>query len=128
VTAETFAQWKKERKEREAKDKKESLKKKQEEYKKMRAGMKSGMTFSGKELFDFNPDWAKGGDDEDGAMDVYGRDESENQQNGETDDALVSGVEKIKVWDDKPDVEVALDVFENEDLEGLDDDEEEDEE
>ena len=57
VTAETFAKWKKERKEREANAEAEQSKKKQEEYKKMRAGMKSGMTFSGKELFDFNPDW-----------------------------------------------------------------------
>jgi hypothetical protein len=107
------------------------MKKKQEEYKKMRAGMKSGMTFSGKELFDFNPDWAKGGDDEDGAMDVYGREEPDNaQENGEESSAealLAAGVEKIKVWDDKPDVEVSLDVFENEEFEGLDDDEDDEE-
>jgi hypothetical protein len=35
--------------------------------------MKSGMAFSGKELFDFNPDLAKTGadDDDEGAMDFY---------------------------------------------------------
>ena len=35
---------------------------------------------------------------------------------------MAEGRSKIKVWDDKPDVSVSLDVFENEDLEGLDDD------
>ena len=62
-------------------------KKKVEAYKKMKAGMKSGMTFSGKELFDFNPEWMTGGDD-DGALEEYGRVESGDEEEinaGETD-------------------------------------------
>lgn len=35
----------------------------------MKAGQKTGMKFSGKDMFDFNPDWANEGDDD--AMDEY---------------------------------------------------------
>lgn len=93
------------------------LKKKQEEYKKMRAGMKTGMTFSGKELFDFNPEWAQDGED-DGAMDGYDRDGSDHEGQENPDPTTTH----IKVWGEP--VQVQLDVFEGEDLEGLEDDDE----
>ena len=110
VTAESFAKWKAERKAREASDLAANLKKKQEEYKKMRAGMRTGMAFSGKELFDFNPEMAKDGDEDDGAMEGYEREISEN-------DELDGQEEKIKVWEVQ---EVALEMFE--DLDGLEGD------
>ncbi|KAI9094600.1 hypothetical protein DFS34DRAFT_566546, partial [Phlyctochytrium arcticum] len=71
VTAESFAKWKKERKEREAADMAAEGKRKKEAYDKLKAGMKSGMTFSGRELFDFNPEWAVDEDEDEGAIDVY---------------------------------------------------------
>ncbi|KAJ3043080.1 hypothetical protein HK097_001823, partial [Rhizophlyctis rosea] len=80
VTAESFAKWKADRKSREAALQKDAAKAKQEAYEKAKAGMKSGMSFSGRELFDFNPDWAEGDmDDDEGAMDEYIREESEDE-------------------------------------------------
>ena len=99
VTAESFAEWKKSRKDRDALVESEAQKKKSEEYKRLKAGMKTGMTFSGKELFDFNPEWADA-IEEDGAMDKY-----EVQSDSE---------------ETQP-VPVQLDMFKDENLEGLDD-------
>lgn len=88
--------------------------------------MKSGMTFSGKELFDFNPEWAGDGEEDDGAMDAsaYMR-----ENDGESVDQLANGVDKIKVWDapvSNGGISVALEMFEGDELEGLDDDEDDD--
>lgn len=55
----------------------DAAKKKSEAFKKMKAGMKVGMAFSGKDLFDFNPEWADAGDDN--AMDYYEREGSDNE-------------------------------------------------
>ncbi|KAJ3295355.1 hypothetical protein HK104_002772 [Borealophlyctis nickersoniae] len=127
VNAETFAKWKADRKAREALEKSEASKKKKEAFDKMKAGMKSGMSFSGRELFDFNPEWAGEGDDDD-AMDVYVREESDGEegvsgrdQNGTGPNREDKGKEAAK----GPEVEnvaVAEDLFEVEDLEDLDDD------
>eukprot|EP00842_Homolaphlyctis_polyrhiza_P004271 jgi/Hompol1/4845/HPOL_004002-RA len=75
VTSETFAKWKADRKERERRDQEELLKSRMEEFKKMKAGMKTGMTFSGRELFDFNPEYARNDADDAGAMDEYLRED-----------------------------------------------------
>ncbi|RKO97117.1 hypothetical protein CXG81DRAFT_6502, partial [Caulochytrium protostelioides] len=81
ITAETFAAWKQRRLERKAEAETKAIADKAEAYKKQRAGMKTGMAFSGKELFDFNPDWAVGADDDDdGAMDVYQREASSDEE------------------------------------------------
>ncbi|KAJ3179622.1 hypothetical protein HDU87_002828 [Geranomyces variabilis] len=79
VTAESFAKWKAERKAREAADLDADAKKKKEAYDRYKSGMKSGMAFSGRELFDFNPDWAVGDEDEEGAMEDYTREDSDHE-------------------------------------------------
>ncbi|KAJ3087367.1 hypothetical protein HK100_008385 [Physocladia obscura] len=81
INEETFAKWKKERKEKQALEMEKLAKDKAEAAKKIRAGMKSGMALSGKELFDFNPEWAVQGDglDDEGAMDVYDREDSDHE-------------------------------------------------
>ena len=101
VNAETFSEWKRSRKERDAELESENLKKKSEEYKRYKAGMKTGMTFSGRELFDFNPEWANAVE-EDGAMEKY----------------LVESDHEV---DTSQQVPIKLDVFQGEDLDGLDD-------
>ena len=95
VTAESFAKWKKERKEREKETADENARQKADAFKKMKAGLKSGMIFSGKELFDFNPDWAVDGGEDDNAMESYERQDSDheedvkNQNVKSTDEAVV---------------------------------------
>lgn len=73
VTEESFKKWKEERKNREILELTEAAKKKKEAYENQKAGMKSGgIAFSGRELFEFNPDLAIGDGDDD-AMDAYVR-------------------------------------------------------
>ncbi|KAJ3161590.1 hypothetical protein HK101_000792 [Irineochytrium annulatum] len=85
ITDASFAAWKEQRKQRQAEEEAKLAKDKSEAYKKYRAGMKSGMAFSGKELFDFNPELARqDADDEDGAMDFYEREDSDHE--GEVND------------------------------------------
>ncbi|KAI8903301.1 hypothetical protein EDD86DRAFT_215066 [Gorgonomyces haynaldii] len=103
VTAESFAKWKAERKAREAKEEEDLLKKKADEFKKMKAGMKSGMVFSGKDLFDFNPDWAAQGDE--GAMDDYER-QASDVEDEKQDDVQVENIDS--------------ELFNEEELQGLD--------
>ena len=61
---------------------------------------KVGLSFSGRELFDFNPEWAE--DEDENAIEVYERADSDHEENETT-------------------VIVAEDLFETADLEGLDD-------
>ena len=96
VTAETFKQWKAARQQREELLLQKELLQKQDEFKKMKAGIKTGMTFSGRELFDFNPA-LNADDDELDAMDVYDRQDSPSID----------------------DVTVSHELFALEDLEGL---------
>ncbi|KAJ3002568.1 hypothetical protein HKX48_002254 [Thoreauomyces humboldtii] len=111
VTAESFAKWKAERKAKEASEMDAESKKKKEAYDRYRTGMKSGMAFSGKELFDFNPDWALGDEDDEDAMDVYIREDSDHEDDNGSKDA-----------NGQP-VDVAEDLFGDGDLDGLDEDE-----
>ena len=101
VTAESFAEWKKNRKERDAALESEVQKKKSDEYKRYKAGMKTGMTFSGKELFDFNPEWANALEEDD-AMDNYQI--TDSKENDLIDDAAAPNLE----------------IFKADELEGLD--------
>ncbi|KAJ3041078.1 hypothetical protein HDV00_009978 [Rhizophlyctis rosea] len=127
VTAESFAKWKADRKAREAEVAKDAAKAKQEAYDKMKAGMKSGMAFSGRELFDFNPDWAEGDmDDDEGAMDVYVREESDQEDaggpSGQTTEPITNGDGAGPSSGEA--VQVAEDLFEVEDIEDESDDDE----
>ncbi|TPX31247.1 hypothetical protein SmJEL517_g05385 [Synchytrium microbalum] len=147
----SFAKWKADKKTREATDAAALSKKKEEAYKQHKAGMKSGILFSGKELFDFNPDWKDADDDEAVALDM--REESDGERpadeegragngylgedNGvesdehddEDDDTATSSKHKGK-QKASDDTEAAIDVsmFEAEDLAGIDDDDDEEEE
>ncbi|KND04459.1 uncharacterized protein SPPG_00188 [Spizellomyces punctatus DAOM BR117] len=131
VTAESFAAWKADRKAREKAEAEAQSKKKKDAYDKYKAGMKSGMTFSGRELFDFNPEWAIGDqDDEDGAMEEYLRDDSGDEgeippTNGAPNGSQGPSTESKEgeaLSSKTNGVDVAEDLFEGEDLEGLDDD------
>jgi hypothetical protein len=79
VTAESFAKWKADRKAKERMAEDTAAKKKAEDLKKFKAGIKTGVTLSGKDLFDFNPEWANEGEEED-AMEVYQRQESDGEE------------------------------------------------
>jgi hypothetical protein len=65
VTAESFYKWKAERVNRREEIENAEKQAKAEAMTKMKAGMRTGMKFSGKDMFDFNPDWAKDSEDED---------------------------------------------------------------
>lgn len=80
ITYESFQKWKETRKARLQAEEENVLKKRLEAFKQMKSGGKSGIQFSGRELFDFNPDLALGGDDDD-AMDEYERADSEHSDN-----------------------------------------------
>ncbi|OUM65986.1 hypothetical protein PIROE2DRAFT_6878 [Piromyces sp. E2] len=117
-----------------------NAKAKADAYQKYKAGMKSGIGFSGRELFDFNPELAKPYDDDDDAMDEYVREESddntENANEGNTEDkSKDKGKEKLDVSDMKEsisnvedEIKVNEELFADEDLEGLDDIDDDDEE
>lgn len=76
VTEETFKKWKEERKLKEKDEKIAEAQRKKDAYDNFKAGMKSGIAFSGRELFDFNPDWANQ-QGEDDVMDDYTREDDE---------------------------------------------------
>ena len=107
MTAESFAKWKADRKSKETQELEELAKKKASEFQRMKAGMKTGMVFSGKDLFDFNPEWADHGDDE--AMETYERQESDHEEN------------EVLAKQEKP---VDQDLFGDDQLEGLDSEDE----
>ncbi len=122
--------WKTGRKERKAAEDEQSAKAKAEAYKAFKAGSKIGMTFSGRELFDFNPDWAKGEDEDDDAMDVYTREEetgddqeaAEDDQEAAEEDQVLPEVENLTI-EESNENEVDEELFG--DLDGLDEDEDE---
>ncbi|KAJ1543644.1 hypothetical protein HK096_008307 [Nowakowskiella sp. JEL0078] len=143
VTYESFTKWKKERKERQESEMLLAAKDKQDAYKKFKAGFKLGITFSGKELFEFNPDWAEGNDDDDeGVMDVYEREESDGEITNTIDHTKIGfsdipeplqndefAVENVQSDDDSnenqagpSELKINEDLFE-EDLDGLEEDE-----
>ncbi|KAI9329334.1 hypothetical protein BDR26DRAFT_872637 [Obelidium mucronatum] len=130
INEETFKKWKEDRKKKQTEELEKIAKDKADAFKKMRSGMKSGMAFSGKELFDFNPDWAAAdeGDDE-GAMDFYEREDSDHE--GETNEPVAvylgedgGGVDDL--LNDKGKGRAAPEeLFNVDELEGLEDEDEE---
>lgn len=143
ITYESFNKWKSERKLKKEKENDEKAKAKADAYKQFKAGMKSGMgAFSGRELFDFNPDWAQPIIDEEDAMESYEREDNDDNDvsstNNNTDnintntntnnnseepsegnfsmDKMSDSIAKIE-----EDVKVNEELFAEEDLEGLDD-------
>ena len=98
ITYESFSKWKAERKAKATIELELEAKKKADAYK---VPGKTGLSFSGRELFAFNPDWAKDGDDD--AMEFYERQASDDE------------AEDVPVIDE--------DLF-DEDLDGLEEEEE----
>ncbi|KAJ3198840.1 hypothetical protein HDU67_003360, partial [Dinochytrium kinnereticum] len=136
VTDESFATWKRERKARQADEEAKRIKEKAEAFKKFRAGVKSGMAFSGKELFEFNPELAKDDGDDDGAMDLYIREDSDHEN--EVNDPSLSKFGAGDLRDEadeqstmiasgsKSYVQVSEDLYTSTELLGLDDDDDDD--
>ncbi|KAI8834924.1 hypothetical protein BJ741DRAFT_608649 [Chytriomyces cf. hyalinus JEL632] len=128
INEDTFHKWKADRKAKQAEEEDKKAKDKAEAFKKLRSGMKSGMAFSGKELFDFNPDWAVAGDeDDDGAMDIYEREDSDHEDENNEPKKAYLGEDGGKVDDllaDKGKGKAVVTEEFFDDLEGLDDDEE----
>ncbi|KAJ3076187.1 hypothetical protein HDU98_005071 [Podochytrium sp. JEL0797] len=128
ITEESFNKWKKDRQTKADAENAAAAKAKADAFKKMKSGMKSGMALSGKDLFDFNPDWAVADeDDEDGAMDVYVREDSDHEGEeldpveeylGEDDHA----VDDILNDKGKGRAEVVAELFDVDELAGLEDD------
>ncbi|KAJ3356789.1 hypothetical protein HDU91_005503, partial [Kappamyces sp. JEL0680] len=91
VTAESFAKWKAERVQKRVDLENATRKAKLEAMQKMKQGMKNtGMTFSGRDMFEFNPDWAEDkndGEEEDMDLSQYKRDSGDEmeQDDGERD-------------------------------------------
>ncbi|KAJ3030533.1 UNVERIFIED_CONTAM: hypothetical protein HDU68_008676 [Siphonaria sp. JEL0065] len=131
INEETFKKWKEDRKKKQAEDDEKLVKEKAEAAKKMRSGMKTGMTLSGKELFDFNPEWAIAEDDDDeGALEFYGREDSDHEGEDNEPAAVYLGEDGGGVGDilnDKGKGVVVEDLFDVDELEGLDDDDDDEE-
>jgi hypothetical protein len=79
ITNDTFKKWKEDRKKKVNEEEALAEKKKADAYAK-KGGSKAGLNFSGRELFHFNPDWSNAVDDDDGAMDMYEREESGDEE------------------------------------------------
>jgi hypothetical protein len=132
ITFESFTKWKEERKRKKQEEEEALAQKKRDEYKKGGAG-KSGLSFSGRELFEFNPEWATGGDEDQQAMEFYERQEEEEEEpvqaNGQGEQVEQSAsneqIDQEQEQQDEEQVEVQdEELFE--DLEGLDIDDDED--
>jgi len=96
--------------------------------------MKSGIGFSGRELFDFNPELANPYDDDDDAMEEYVREDTDEDTENNAEDKDKEK-EKLDVSDMKEsitkveeEIKVNEELFADEDLEGLDDIDDDDEE
>ncbi|KAJ3340175.1 hypothetical protein HDU93_007264 [Gonapodya sp. JEL0774] len=85
VTLETFTAWKQRRKEAAKASAEQAAKDREEAYRKQKAGGKAAMQFSGRELFDFNPEWQQQDDGE--AVEEYERDESVHEDDDEESDS-----------------------------------------
>ncbi|ORX47357.1 hypothetical protein BCR36DRAFT_584866 [Piromyces finnis] len=126
ITYESFNKWKAERKLQKEKEEQEKAKARADAYQKYKAGMKSGMGFSGRELFDFNPELANPYDDDDDAMDEYVREDSEDntentkESNDKGKEIDVSDM-KESISNVEEEIKVNEELFAEEDLEGLDD-------
>jgi len=131
ITYESFNKWKAERKLQKEKEEKEKAKAKADAYKQYKAGMKSGIGFSGRELFDFNPELANPYDDDDDAMEEYVREDTDDNTENKTEEKEENnkdkGKGKLDVSDMKDsiskveeEIKVDEELFADEDL-GLDD-------
>lgn len=96
VTAESFAAWKKQRKERQEAEEKAKSSKREADY---RAGRLAGMV-SGRDLFVYNPDLFK---DDDEAMDVdyTAREDSEHEDAPVGDASLFKDLADLEISDDE---------------------------
>lgn len=109
ITYETFAAWKERQTKLRNEEKELDEKQKKEAFAKMKAGMKTGMAFSGRELFVFNPEMANdgSGSDEEGAMESYSRseepvpdvDEGKDHSNTQDGEVMAQSISKIAISD-----------------------------
>lgn len=104
VTAESFTKWKKDRVEKREKLEFDTRKAKQEAMAKLKQGLKNtGMVFSGRDMFEFNPDWAHAGDEEgegdDLDLEEMKRDkkaqEDQEEQNVNDQDMAINGDDDV---------------------------------
>ena len=80
ITYETFAAWKAKRKALESQQAEKERLEKEAAYKRSREGAKVGITFSGREMFEFSPEMALSTDAEEGGYDVYDREDSDHEE------------------------------------------------
>lgn len=100
VTAASFAKWKLERTLKREALELTQRKAKQDAMSKMKQGLKNtGMVFSGRDMFEFNPDWAHAGDEDDDDGEDMDLDMYKNN-NGDDDVVMTSlngSVESLNV-------------------------------
>lgn len=118
VTAESFAKWKKDRKERQDAESRQRTKNREADF---RAGRLAGMV-SGRDLFVFNPDLFK---DDDEAMDVDYTNREDDEQGQEA--AAPIGDESLFLEEGIENIEFSDDEDENDEDEDEDDEEDEEE-
>ncbi|KXS21340.1 hypothetical protein M427DRAFT_27736 [Gonapodya prolifera JEL478] len=142
VTFESFTAWKQRRKEAAKATAEQAAKDREEAYRRQKAGGKAAMQFSGRELFEFNPEWQ--GQDDDEGLEEYERDESEHEED-EDEGASGGGVEGAesrtnghqhdvgegsssgRTADQRAGGDVDEDLFAGEEIDEDDDDDEDDE-
>ncbi|KAL3894735.1 MAG: hypothetical protein SGCHY_005105 [Lobulomycetales sp.] len=80
ISEESFAKWKADRKAKQREEDAKEEKRKADAYAKKAGTSKAGVSFSGRDLFQFNPDWADAlDDDDDGAMEEYEREDDSDE-------------------------------------------------
>ncbi|KAI8378033.1 uncharacterized protein BYT42DRAFT_572486 [Radiomyces spectabilis] len=122
VTLESFNEWKKNRLVKKDADEAAARKAKETRWK---AGRSQGM--SGRDLFDFNPALAQEEDDDMDAIDLaaYDRAETERERERLEQERLNNGVANMSLQDGNTNVAVKEEVFAEENLDDLDDDDDE---
>jgi hypothetical protein len=105
VTLESFTEWKKHRMDK--KDAEEAVKRKLKE-KQWSAGKSQGM--SGRDLFEFNPDWAEDSEEEEGDyfdLSTYDRDEAEKERDRLANERreVENGVAEMSINDEEANAE-----------------------
>ncbi|KAH8554706.1 hypothetical protein BGW37DRAFT_436364 [Umbelopsis sp. PMI_123] len=99
VTLESFTEWKKHRLDK--REAEETVKRKLKE-KQFQAGKSQGM--SGRDLFEFNPDWAEDSEEEDDYFDLseYNREEAEKERDRLANESrdIENGITEVSIDDD----------------------------
>ena len=99
VTLESFTEWKKHRLDK--REAEETVKRKLKE-KQFQAGKSQGM--SGRDLFEFNPDWAEDSEEEDDYFDLseYNREEAEKERDRLANESrdIENGIAEVSIDDD----------------------------